>query len=339
VVLGPLHGFEGVKVTGDRGTLELTVRRWKRYGKDRLYVNLPDGGKVGWLDLVTGDVNLDREDLRHEFDAAIAAHQGDGSAARTPSHSPKPPTPPTPPPDSETHLPGRARPRPEPDPVEITPAPRNEQPLQRDATEEWVDLAGNRAGQAARARALAERQAAPVMTFLARFLRFHTDERAWRIGADGEEMVASRLAKLPEGWRVLHALPVGERDADIDHLVIGPGGVFTVNTKHHPHANVWVAGNTFMVNGQRLPYIRNARHEARRAARLLSKASKQPVEVSGVIAVVGAQRGFTIKEQPENVQVLGRKRLAQWLRYQPAILSDAQVEGIHAVARRSDTWQ
>lgn len=213
---------------------------------------------------------------------------------------------------------------------------KRQQPI---ATEEWIDLAGNRAGQAARARALAERQSAPVMTFLARFLRIHTEERAWRIGADGEEMVAARLAKLPDSWRVLHALPVGDRDADIDHLVIGPGGVFTINTKHHPHANVWVGGNTFMVNGQRYPYIRNANHEALRASKLLSRASRQLIEVTGVIAVVGAHRGLTVKQQPEGVRVMGRQRLVKWLRTQLPTLSAAQVESIYAVARRSDTWQ
>jgi hypothetical protein len=92
----------------------------------------------------------------------------------------------------------------------------------------------------------------------------HTDERAWRIGADGERKVADRLARLPQAWTVLHALPVGARGADIDHLVIGPGGVFTINTKHHPDARIWVGGDTFLVNGKRYPYVRNARHEAAR---------------------------------------------------------------------------
>ena len=36
----------------------LTVKRWRRFGKDRLYVNLPDGDRVGWLDLQTGQSTL-----------------------------------------------------------------------------------------------------------------------------------------------------------------------------------------------------------------------------------------------------------------------------------------
>ncbi len=73
----------------------------------------------------------------------------------------------------------------------------------------------------AREAAQAARDAAPVKTTLARVLGVHTDERAWRIGADGEEKVAAQLAKAARKdlrWRFLHAIPVGERGSDIDHL-------------------------------------------------------------------------------------------------------------------------
>src|SRR5690606_2622889 len=49
-------------------------------------------------------------------------------------------------------------------------------------------------------------------------------------------------------WRFLHAVPIGERGVDIDHVAIGPAGVFPVNAEHHPHASVWVGGHVFMVN-------------------------------------------------------------------------------------------
>lgn len=85
-------------------------------------------------------------------------------------------------------------------------------------------------------------------------------------GAEGEAETGRVLAGLPPGWRTLHAVPVGTRGSDIDHVVFGPGGVFTLNTKHHRGKNVWVAGHTFMVSGQRQHYLRNSRHEGERPA-------------------------------------------------------------------------
>jgi hypothetical protein len=50
-----------------------------------------------------------------------------------------------------------------------------------------------------------------VRTMLARVLGVRTDERAWRLGARGEQTVAKQLAKLEPLWRVLHDVPVGDR--------------------------------------------------------------------------------------------------------------------------------
>ena len=43
------------------------------------------------------------------------------------------------------------------------------------------------------------------------------------IGADGEEKVATQLAKAAKKdprWRFLHAIPVGDRGSDIDHVIV-----------------------------------------------------------------------------------------------------------------------
>jgi hypothetical protein len=46
--------------------------------------------------------------------------------------------------------------------------------------------------------------------------------------------------KAALGRHVLHAVPVGDRGSDIDHVVIGHGGVYTVNTKTHLIPNVTI---------------------------------------------------------------------------------------------------
>jgi hypothetical protein len=208
---------------------------------------------------------------------------------------------------------------------------------QSDSDEPWVDLAKNLPGQAVRAQAIAEQREQPVMTWLARVLGVHTDERAWRTGEKGEELVAKQLDKLGDNWHVLHSIAVGNKDSDIDHLVMGPAGVFSLNTKHHKKAAIWVAGNVFIVNGQRQPYVYKSRHEARRVGRILSSACGVPVEARGVVVIVNA-RSFIIKEQPSDVHVVNRRRVRRWLTTQPAVLDEASVERIFEAARRSSTW-
>lgn len=343
---------------------DLVVKPWARYGHDRLYVQTADGTRLGYLDNKTGATVLDDEAHREAFDAALAAHRGDGAAPAPAPHpvpvaASKPAAIPSQPPPAESAAPAAAETAAEDTPV-LVPAPAahpvaaaptaapapavdDPQPVTEAPTEpEWTDLAATRAGAAAREQALALKQTAPVRTFLARVLGVKTDERAWRIGADAEEEVAARLRKLGDAWKVLHAVPVGENGSDIDHVVIGPGGVFTINTKHHPDAAIWVGGNTFMVDGHRVPYVRNSRFEAQRTARMLTAAlGGVPVSTTGLIAVMGARKGFTIRTQPDDgaVVVMTRREIARWLDKRPEVLTSEEVEAIYAVARRSDTWR
>jgi hypothetical protein len=201
------------------------------------------------------------------------------------------------------------------------------------------DLALRRPGEILQAQAEAARQAAPFRTALGRVMRVHTPARAWRLGAAGEIRVGAQLDKLTRKdprWRTLHSIPVGTRGSDIDHLVIGPAGVFTINTKHHPGANIWVAGDTVLVNGVRHPYVRNSRHEAERAARVLSGACGFDIPVTPLIVVVNAEQ-LTIKERPIGVHVLSRRRLRRWLQRRPELTATTG-EAIFDKARRSSTW-
>ncbi len=52
-------------------------------------------------------------------------------------------------------------------------------------------------------------------------------------GAAGEEHVGGLLDELSDhGWRVIHDASLGR--GNVDHILIGPAGVFTVETKSHP---------------------------------------------------------------------------------------------------------
>lgn len=54
--------------------MELHVTRWKRYGHDRLYANLPDGTAVGWADVTTGDITVLRAEHRDDVVAVLTKH-------------------------------------------------------------------------------------------------------------------------------------------------------------------------------------------------------------------------------------------------------------------------
>ncbi|HJX47932.1 MAG TPA: nuclease-related domain-containing protein [Gaiellaceae bacterium] len=58
--------------------------------------------------------------------------------------------------------------------------------------------------------------------------------RAWKQGAAGEQALGAALDKLrDEGFGVLHDRRIPGTEANIDHLVVGPAGVFVIDAKRY----------------------------------------------------------------------------------------------------------
>ncbi|WP_242616348.1 nuclease-related domain-containing protein [Microterricola gilva] len=163
---------------------------------------------------------------------------------------------------------------------------------------------------------------------------------SWYAGAVGERRVADILSRLGDEWTVLHSVPVGSEGSDIDHVLIGPAGVYTINTKHHANKDVWVAGRALRVSNHPQHHISNAAFEARRAAKLLTQASGLTVETAGVVVVVGARK-LVIKAAPDGDDVtVGVERDSELLGALQSrrIYSDEQVQRIVDAAVRPRTW-
>jgi hypothetical protein len=179
---------------------------------------------------------------------------------------------------------------------------------------------------------------APIRTGWHRFWGRHPlgqEARSWFKGVLGERRVAAELARLGPAFTVLHAVPVGKGSTDIDHVVVGPSGVFTINTKNHSGQRVWVANTSFMVAGRKNRTIHASLGEGERATRLLRAAAGFDVPVQPLI-VVSAER-LTIRSAPA-VPVLRVERVRRWLAAQPVVLAEDAVRYVASVAEDRATW-
>jgi hypothetical protein len=163
------------------------------------------------------------------------------------------------------------------------------------------------------------------------------DSRPWYKGALGEIAVGRILEQLGPDWLVLHAIPVGRGSTDIDHLLVGPAGVFTVNTKNHSGQPVWVANRTLMVAGKKTRHLYNAAFEASRASKLLTAAVGAAVDVTAMVVIVDP-KSMTIRSQPDHVVVLRDGQLLGWLRHRQCALAPAHVNRIASAAELAQTW-
>ncbi len=106
-------------------------------------------------------------------------------------------------------------------------------------------------------------------------------DRAER-GADAEVGVAQLLQGLPAGYHALHDLTFD--GFNIDHVVIGPTGVFTIETKSH-RGRVSANGDDLLLNGR--PFekhiLKQAWSEAYALRDLLQRAIGAPCAVQPIL--------------------------------------------------------
>jgi hypothetical protein len=121
--------------------------------------------------------------------------------------------------------------------------------------------------------------------------------------------------------------------------VIGPGGIFAINTKHHAGASVWVGDHVLRVNNSNTRHLAAAHSDGIDVSRRLSGEVAFPVPVMSVVAVVGAK---TLKDsrapQDRAVPVVDARKLIAWLKSQPAQLSSTKIDLLKLAAEEPKTW-
>lgn len=299
---------------------EISVTRWKRFGHHRGYATAADGTTLGWIDVSTGAVEIEEGVDGTVAEAALIAWRervlAETSAAAPPSKA------------DDTPVPETAVPAPLADP-------------ERD----WVDLADNVPGQGVRQKAAEEwERQKRIGTFLAvmgRVVDADTEERAWRKGAEGEEVIGAALEKMRKrGWRILHSIPTGE-ESDIDHLAIGPGGIVLFNSKRHKNAKIQVKRGGIYINGGQTTHVLQIRNQVKSATKKLSKALGRPIHIQGCIAIHNGginARDVTFSHHFDDVWVATRWNVTNALKRADRVLTDDEVEEIYNIARRSTTW-
>jgi hypothetical protein len=164
-------------------------------------------------------------------------------------------------------------------------------------------------------------------------LRFRPslDAVAWRRGAAGERRTARLLDPLERhGWAVLHDLAVPGSRANLDHLVIGPGGVFVIDSKQYrgrlqldPSGQLWHGRYPLA------PTLRAVSFEADQAAQVLPDPG---VAVLPVVAVHGVQVPWG-KVVVQGVPVIAARRLPSMLRALPPLLGPERITAVADQAR------
>lgn len=167
--------------------------------------------------------------------------------------------------------------------------------------------------------------------------------KAFRQGQQGERFVASKLGELQkDGYQSIHDLP-GDPDAkskdqwNIDHVMVGPTGVFVIETKNWNHLEsghrvTVVDGQIVDSNGRAIPNsyqkaIGQAEAAARTISEILYQKSGKRIAVRPVLALVN----WYVLENEQSVRskngiwIMNPRRIEYYAKRQPMRLSNGEV--------------
>jgi len=160
--------------------------------------------------------------------------------------------------------------------------------------------------------------------------RYWPQLRALQLAEDGEKAVGQFLEALREkGYQVFHDI-IAE-DFNVDHVVIGPAGVFTIETKTRSKPlrgkpEIHFDGETLKVGGytpDRDPIVQ-ALAQAAWLRRLLTESTGKVVPVRPVVLFPGWYINDS-RQNKRDLWVLEPKALPIWLGNEKAVLAPDEV--------------
>jgi hypothetical protein len=173
--------------------------------------------------------------------------------------------------------------------------------------------------------------------------RMNSTVEAWQKASAAERKTERQLRNLAKnGYEVLHARAVprddeGVSDGRIDHLVIGPSGVYAIDSeKWDKRLPVRTLSHRKLFHGpiNKKDRLDEARWEADQASKIISAQVGFEVPVQPSVAIYGPAIPWKVM-RVRDVDVYSGGRAKSYLRRRPTILTTTDVERISRAAEQS----
>jgi hypothetical protein len=152
--------------------------------------------------------------------------------------------------------------------------------------------------------------------------------KSWDAGAVGERIVADRLSRLiPHGWYVLHDVHwPGRPKANLDHVLVGPGGIVVVDAKNWTGEVRVSSGVLWQGRYSRTQSVEGALAQCAAVASVLAPPHRRLVRPLICMAAQTDLFGVTSSD----VAVAGVDRVVAAVTALPTVLDQQTVIGLYA---------
>lgn len=157
-----------------------------------------------------------------------------------------------------------------------------------------------------------------VFLAIAIFSYGNTEKNKWIKGIKGEKLVRDYLKQLPQDYYVFHDVEFSESYGDLDHVILGPKGIFVIETKNYQGFFVVKDAEWFYKNGRRITKARGqpGKQVIRNSISLKNFLTENGINL-GVIRINAivtlVNKNFKIEKEPKNYKVLFPETIPQYI--------------------------
>ena len=151
-----------------------------------------------------------------------------------------------------------------------------------------------------------------------------------KLGIEGEEITAKVLESLGNDYKVLHSIPLEFNKKDLDHIIVGPTGVFLVNSKNYRSKSLLIDNEYIIYNKKRY----TDPIDIRRDSDLVEKLFK--IKVNPILCLINNNN---LKIKSSNItKVLHVNKILDYIEKKERIYSNEQVIKIYNEMSNIKKW-
>ena len=155
--------------------------------------------------------------------------------------------------------------------------------------------------------------------------------RIWSRGAKGEKIVAKKLKKLPKKYTAIRDVKIPNLGGDIDHVVVGPTGVYVIETKNYkptyiPDEDCW-----YHTSGRVSPQnpAKQVKLQASKLNDFLKNKLGKKFNKASIFPVISPiNHNLILKNKVKSYEIVYPEDLVSYLSHGRKILSSKEVKEI-----------
>lgn len=173
----------------------------------------------------------------------------------------------------------------------------------------------------------------PGQTLKEKVIKYNKNDISftYKLGIAGEEFTAKILEGLGSEYKILHSIPFSEHKKDLDHIVIGPTGIYIINSKNYRAKSLLIDDEFIIYNKKRLSDPIDLQRDVRYVENLF--------KVKNVFPIISLVNNNSLRIKSSKVsKVLHANKIVNYIKNQETVYTENYINKVYSEMSNCGKW-